>query len=61
MQFIIVDFQTQLTDKKIKLCRKNQWKTIILEKVIPFSGNHSFQWKLFRLVEAIMFNDCHFV
>ena len=48
-----VDFQTQFTDNKRKLWRENQWKPIILDKVIPFSGNHSFPWKLFRLNEAI--------
>ena len=50
IQFIIADFQTHFTDNKRKLWRENQWKPIILEKVIPFTRNHSFQWKLFRLV-----------
>ena len=30
-------------------------------KVIAFTRNHSFQWKLFRLVEAVLFNGSHFV
>ena len=53
IQFMTVDFQTQFTDNKRKLWRENQWKPIILDKVILFSGNHSFPWKLFRLNEAI--------
>ena len=59
--FIIVDFQTQFLDNKRKLSRENQWKSIILEKVIPFTKNYSFQWKLFRLVEVIFLIEAIFL
>ena len=50
---MVVNFQTQFIDSKRKLWRENQWKPIILVKVIPFSRNHSFQWKPFCLLENI--------
>ena len=38
-QFLIVDSQTQFIRSKR---RENQSNSVILEKVIVFSGNHSF-------------------
>ena len=39
IQFLIVDSQTQFIRSKR---RENQSNSVILEKVIVFSGNHSF-------------------
>ena len=39
IQFLIVDSQTQFIRSKK---RENQSNSVILEKVIAFSGNHSF-------------------